>query len=155
MRYAEPNYVYTSTAAAANQNAGASAGLMATQASAASPSLLGPNYPNDPYLLLNAGYQYVGADIVWKNTTPSKTVCLLDSGVDYKHKDLAANVIKGYNFVSDNADPMDDFGQGTHLAGIIAAVRNNGEGITGVSTGKVLAVKVLDANGGGTAFDVA
>ena len=64
-------------------------------------------------------------------------------------------MIKGYNFVSDNADPMDDFGQGTHLAGIIAAVRNNGEGITGVSTGKVLAVKVLDANGGGTAFDVA
>jgi hypothetical protein len=50
---------------------------------------------------------------------------------------------------------MDDFGSGTFLSGLIAAVANNKEGIAGVSTGKVLAVKVLDSGSGGTAYDVA
>jgi len=112
-------------------------------------------YPNDPYLWWNPGYWWVGADIVWINTTPSAGVCVLDTGVDYLHKDLYGNVVKGYDFVNGDADPMDDYGHGTHVAGIIAAKRNNRQGIAGVSTGKVVAVKVLGSQGWGTNFDIA
>jgi subtilisin family serine protease len=112
-------------------------------------------YPNDPYLWWNGGWDWVGAGIVWPNTTPSVNVCELDTGVDYSHPDLAASVIKGLDFVNGDLDPMDDFGHGTHVAGIIAAKMNNGQGISGVSTGKVVAVKVLGSQGWGTLFDVA
>jgi subtilisin family serine protease len=112
-------------------------------------------YPNDPYLWWNHGWDWVGASIVWSNTTPSINVCEIDTGVDYKHPDLSANIIKGYDFVNGDADPMDDNGHGTHVAGIIAAQGNNALGISGVSTGKVVAVKVLNADGWGTNFDVA
>jgi thermitase len=112
-------------------------------------------YPNDPSLWDNWGWSDVGADMVWNNTTASKNVCVIDTGVDYTHPDLAGKVIKGFDFVNYDADPMDDFGHGTHVAGIIAAVANNKKGIAGVSTGKIVAVKVLDANGSGTNYDVA
>jgi subtilisin family serine protease len=111
-------------------------------------------YPNDPFLWADWGWDSVGASMVWNNTTASKNVCVLDTGVDYLHKDLANQVIKGYDFVNADADPMDDFGHGTHVAGIIAAKMNNGEGMSGVSNGKVVAVKVLDARGIGTNWDV-
>jgi len=112
-------------------------------------------YPNDTSLWDNWGWSDVGADVVWNNTTASKNVCVIDTGVDYLHPDLAGKIIKGFDFVNYDADPMDDFGHGTHVAGIIAAVANNKQGIAGVSTGKVVAVKVLDANGYGTSYDVA
>ncbi len=80
---------------------------------------------------------------------------MLDTGVDYLHPDLAGRIIKGYDFVNADADPMDDFGHGTHVAGIITAVQNNGKGIAGASNAKVVAVKVLGAQGWGTSFDIA
>ena len=149
VRYAEPNYIYKDTPAG---QAETSTGPVKTQAMSVEP--LPPPYPNDPLLSLDGGWQSIGADIVWANTTASKTVCVLDSGVDYTHKDLVANVIKGPDYVNNDADPMDDYGRGTAVAGIIAAMRNNKEGIAGVSSGKVLAVKVIDTNGIGTAYDI-
>ncbi len=112
-------------------------------------------YPNDKYLWWNGGWSWVGADIVSSNTTASAQICEIDTGVDYAHPDLAANIIKGWDFVNNDADPMDDMGHGTHVAGIMAAVKNNGIGIAGVSSGKVMAVKALDAQGSGTNFDIA
>jgi subtilisin family serine protease len=112
-------------------------------------------YPNDPYLWDNWGWSYIGADILSGNLTVSKNVCVLDTGVDYTHPDLSLNIIKGLDFVNNDADPMDDNGHGTHVAGVIAAIRNNGKGIAGVSTGKVVAVKVLNAQGWGTNYGVA
>ena len=111
-------------------------------------------YPNDPFLWWNSGYKFVGADIVSSNTTSSKGVCVLDTGIDYKHPELSSTVTKGYDFVNADTDPMDDQGFGTHAAGIIAAKRNNSLGIAGVSTGKVVAVKVMDDNNYGTAYDI-
>lgn len=59
--------------------------------------------------------------------------------------------VYGYNFVDINGDPMDDHGHGTHLAGVIGALRNNFKGIKGMnSTVKMMAVKFLSANGGGS-----
>ena len=149
VRYAEPNYIYKD--APINQTE-TSTGPVGTQAMAVAPMPL--PYPNDPLLPLDFGWQYVGASIVWPNTAASKTVCVLDSGVDYTHKDLVANVIKGPDYVNNDADPMDDYGRGTAVAGIISAIRNNKEGIAGVSSGKVLAVKVIDSAGFGTGYDV-
>ena len=154
VRYAEPNYVYK-----LDDPAPVDSGAGAANVPAAVPALAGSSgssvFPNDPYLWDNLGWSNVAADIVWSNTTPSKEVCLLSTGVDYTHKDLAANIIKGFDYVNDDADPMDDNGGGTHEAGIIAAIRNNGEGIAGVSTGKVLAVKVMDLKGQGEAYEIA
>ncbi|RJR46285.1 MAG: hypothetical protein C4567_02440 [Deltaproteobacteria bacterium] len=82
-------------------------------------------------------------------------VAVLDTGVDYTHPDLAANVVLGWDFVDDDDDPMDEGGHGTHMAGLIAASPAEGTGITGVSpTSKILAVRVLDLNGAGTWFQV-
>ncbi len=112
-------------------------------------------YPNDPYLWWNSGWDVVDADIVAGNTTTSAVVCVLDTGVDYLHPDLSAVTIKGYDFVNGDADPMDDFGHGTHVAGIIAATANNAKGMAGASNAKVVAVKVLGAQGWGTNYDIA
>ena len=66
-----------------------------------------------------------------------------------------AELINGYDFVNNDAVPVDDHGHGTHVAGIITAVGNNGKGIMGASTAKVVAVKVLTAQGWGTNYDIA
>jgi len=113
-------------------------------------------YPNDPSLWTNWGWSYVGADILIGNTTAMKNVCVLDTGVDSTHPDLAGKIIEGFDFVNNDADPMDDDGHGTHVSGIIGAVQNNLKGIAGVAyNAKIVAVKVLNAQGWGTNFGVA
>ncbi len=111
-------------------------------------------YPNDPNLWDNLGWRMVGADIVSSNNTPSKTVCLIDTGVDYKHPDLAGRIIRGHDYVNEDNDPMDDHGHGTWVAGLISAKKGNGLGIAGVSTGKVLAMKAFSSQGVGTSFEI-
>ncbi len=91
-----------------------------------------------------------------KNLTgKGETVCVIDSGVDYNLSDLGGcygynnvssncTVIGGYNYLNTSATPMDDFGHGTHVAGIIAA---HG-GITGVAPGaKIIAMEVCNSAG--------
>lgn len=121
-------------------------------------------YPSDPFVFTNGGWSAIGADIVWQNNTASAGVCVVDTGVQRAHKDLIYKtsagatryrVINGYDFVWGDTVPNDENGHGTHVAGIIAAVKNNKLGISGVSTGNVVAVKSLDAQGQGTSFDVA
>jgi len=64
--------------------------------------------------------------------------------------------IRGWNFVGGNNNPMDDHGHGSHCAGIIAAVADNGKGIAGVAPrARVMAVKSLDSQGTGTATQLA
>ena len=106
----------------------------------------------------------VNALEAWKTCTgdPSIIVAILDEGVMYKHPDLAANMwcnpgesvqgaktdgdgngyegdLHGYNFVTESGDitwtDANDTGHGTHVAGTIAAVNNNGRGVCGVAGG--------------------
>jgi subtilisin family serine protease len=100
----------------------------------------------------------IGAIAAWDITTGRSDiiVAVIDTGVDYRHPDLAANIwtnaaelagvtgvdddgngyiddIYGYDFADNDADPMDTDGHGTHLAGVIGAVGNNNLGVTGVN----------------------
>ncbi|MHC4483354.1 MAG: S8 family serine peptidase, partial [Planctomycetota bacterium] len=87
-------------------------------------------------------------------------VAVLDTGVDYTHRDLAANMwtdangLHGYDFVNDDNEPRDDHGHGTHCAGIIAAEGNNGLDVAGVCwEAQIMALKSFDADGDGDTAD--
>ena len=113
-----------------------------------------PITPDDTYY---AAYQWnlpqIRAPYAWAVSTSSSDVivAVLDTGVDLAHPDLQGNLVAGYDFVHDNADPSDDHGHGTHVAGIVAARTNNGVGVAGVSwAGRIMPVKVMDWRGQGT-----
>ncbi|WP_370527042.1 S8 family peptidase [Thermoactinomyces sp. CICC 23799] len=114
--------------------------------------------PNDPRYSEQYAPQLVGAEEAWDVTQGSSnvTVAIVDTGVDYTHPDLQGKVVKGKDFVDNDDDPMDENMHGTHCAGIAAALTNNGVGIAGMAPKvKILAERVLDANGSGTLDSVA
>lgn len=96
---------------------------------------------------------------VWQaNGLGSDTVkvAVLDTGVDYTHPDLKDKVILGPDYIDRDNDPKDMHGHGTHVAGIVAAQLNNQTGIAGLAPNvKIVAVRVLDAKGGGSLFNIA
>jgi len=166
VRYAEPNMVWPIAAA--------------------------PNDPKFPlqWNLRNTGQNVggsvgtpgddVGAIRAWSITKGSRSVVVatIDTGIDYTHPDLVANVWSnpaecngtpgvdddGNGYVDDchgidtfngDSDPMDDNEHGTHVAGIIGAVGNNAIGVTGVNWRvSILACKSHDASGNGTSASV-
>jgi subtilisin family serine protease len=94
----------------------------------------------------------------WKVSRGSEDVivAVIDTGVDLQHSDLQGHLTEGYNVVNDTGSPADDVGHGTHVAGVIAALVNNQEGIAGMSWhNKIMPVKVLDNTGAGSTYDVA
>jgi len=102
------------------------------------------------------GVNRIDADVVWEygNKGTGVNVCVIDTGIDYTHPDLDDNYRGGYDFVNNDADPMDDNGHGTHCAGIIAA-ENNDIGVVGVAPeANLYAVKVLDSTGSGWVSDI-
>jgi parallel beta-helix repeat protein len=109
--------------------------------------------PNDPIWQYQWGPKKIEADWAW-NTTLGNTsvlVAVVDSGIDYYHPDLASNYnqTKDHDWVDNDEEPEDEFGHGTHVAGIIAAVINNGEGVAGVAQVQIMAERVLDSKGSG------
>lgn len=97
------------------------------------------------------GITRVNAPGAWPTTQGAGVrVAVVDTGIDLDHPELAAIIKGGFNSVESSSAPEDDHGHGTHVAGIIAAIHNS-EGVVGVAPQVSLyAVKVLDANGGGT-----
>ncbi|MFC2058977.1 S8 family serine peptidase [Chloroflexota bacterium] len=109
-------------------------------------------------IALNQSVPLIGAPDVWALDDPQVKgqgieVAIIDTGIDYMHPDLGGGfgpgfkVIGGYDFFNNDADPMDDHGHGTHVAGIVAA-----DGVvTGVAPeAKLWAYKVLDEHGSGS-----
>jgi subtilisin family serine protease len=78
-------------------------------------------------------------------------VAVIDSGVEAAHPDLVGNIVEGFDYVDGDPTPNDASGHGTHVAGIIAAHADNDVGVAGGAPGaKVLALRVLGADGRGT-----
>jgi len=117
----------------------------------------------------------IDAPEAWDTFTGSDEVivAVIDTGIDYTHPDLAANIwtnpgeiagngidddgngyvddIHGYDFPYNDADPMDRHSHGTHVSGTIGAVANNDIGVAGVTHHvKLMAVKFLNDGGSGT-----
>lgn len=100
----------------------------------------------------------IGTEKGWSVTRGSKDVkiAVVDTGADLNHPDLSGRLAKGYNVLAKNSHPDDDNGHGTHVAGIIAAVTNNGEGVAGITWfNPIMPVKVMNAEGIGGSLDVA
>ena len=134
--------------------------------------------PTDPSWGSLWGARQISAPAAWATGTGSSDVVVgvIDSGVDYTHEDLAAqmwvnpnedpttpgdddgngwkNDIHGVDCANDDADPADDNGHGTHVAGTIGAAANNGRGVAGVAWNvKIMALKFLSADGTGYTSD--
>lgn len=118
-----------------------------------------PNYirrartvPNDTYYPQMWDLNKIQIENAWNITTGSNQViaAVIDTGVDYNHEDLPTNIIRGPDYANNDNDPMDDAGHGTHVAGTIGAITNNGKGISGINQQiRIMAIKVLRANGAG------
>ncbi|QMU64797.1 MAG: S8 family serine peptidase [Flavobacteriaceae bacterium] len=106
--------------------------------------------PNDPSYPKLYGLQKIECEDAWNiSKGDGITVAVIDTGVDYNHPDIKNNMWQkngsyGYDFSSNNNDPMDYSGHGTHVAGTIGAIANNNLGIAGVSPKvKIMAVKIF------------
>jgi subtilisin family serine protease len=89
------------------------------------------------------------------STGAGRTVAVIDTGVDDAHPDLAGRIMPGYDWVADDPDPDDEEGHGTHVAGTVAATKDNGRGVAGVApAARILPLRVLDANGDGLVSDL-
>ncbi len=99
------------------------------------------------YLSLDSSVPQIGADYVYNfgYDGSGQTVCVLDTGINYNHPNLAGSYIGGYDFVNNDNDPFDDGDHGTHVSGTIVS---NHSIYRGVAPGaKIVAVKVCAGNG--------
>ena len=91
-----------------------------------------------------------------KNPNSSIKVAVLDTGVMANHPDFTGLIVDGYDVYGKNLEGRDPNGHGTHVAGIIAALSDNGVAGRGVFPGvKIMPVRVLDETGYGDDADVA
>lgn len=114
--------------------------------------------PNDPFWSLQWSAQRTNAPAAWKLSTgsPNIVVAVLDTGVDATHPDLRGKLVPGWDFVNGDAEPADDHGHGTAVAGIVGAASANAEGIVSFCWRcSIMPVKVLGADGSGTHEQVA
>jgi subtilisin family serine protease len=173
VEYAEPNYIRKAFATPNDSNWNQMWGLENTGQTITDPmdinGLYGTNNPG------TTGKD-MGLTDAWDVTTDCSNVivAVLDTGVNYNHDDLSANLWDGsvsckddtgadigggcpnhgYDFIENDTDPMDYNGHGSHVIGTIGAVGNNNTGITGVCwSANIMAVRILDSAGYGTVAD--
>lgn len=131
--------------------------------------------PNDTRFGELYGMTKISAPAAWDISTGSMNtiVAVIDTGIQYTHEDLAANIwtntgeiagnsvdddgngfiddIHGYDFRFNDSDPLDEHGHGTHVAGTIGAIGNNALGVVGVNWNvRMMAIKIYDNTGFGT-----
>jgi thermitase len=106
----------------------------------------------------------MGLQLAWDHITDcsSVVVAVVDTGINYNQEDLAGNMWvspsypkHGTDFVVADNDPMDMAGHGSHVAGTIGAMGNNGLGGTGICwKAQLMAVRALDASGSGSTANI-
>lgn len=149
----------------------------------ATPPPVFPNDPDfsQLYGMHQSNDNDIDAPEAWELTTGSANIIVgvIDTGIDYDHEDLKTNIwlnpgesgggkennnidddgngykddYRGWNFIYKSNDPYDDNDHGTHCAGTVGGVGNNGKGVAGVNWNvKLMALKFLGSDGsGGTA----
>jgi hypothetical protein len=171
--YAEPNYIF--------KNQLTETAPTPTRYNSFQPNRNGTFVPNDPLFAQQPGIKRHQVDQVWQTNKGNgkSIIAVIDTGVDYNHPDLTANIwknskesanangndtdgngfiddIQGWDFVNNDKDPMDDNLHGTHVAGIIAAICDNGIGIAGVNcNAKIMPLKAFQSSGRGDASTIA
>ncbi len=164
VEFAQPNFIYKISAVPNDTYYSRQWGLKNTGQTIVSTGLGGPDTPwseNNP----GTAGKDMGLETAWDTITDcsSVVVAVIDSGVNYNHNDLSTNMWDGggtypnhgYDFVENTTDPMDKNGHGTHVAGTIGAVGNNGAGTTGVCwKANIMAVRVMNAIGEGTSATI-
>lgn len=128
VEYAQPNYTYTAI-----------------------------QIPNDPSYNAQWGLPRIKANLAWDISwgNDSITIAVVDTGVDANHPDLSANLVYGYNAITNTSNTDDDQGHGTHVAGIASGIINNNRGIAGVSgKSKIMPIKALSSTGSGYTSDI-
>lgn len=154
--YAQPNYLYHA-AVAPNDNQYSQLWAFRNSGQTVTSGTYAPN--------VGTVGDDMNIELAWGHITDcsSIVVAVIDSGVNYNHEDLAANMWQGgaafpkhgHDFVDNDDDPMDPNGHGTHVAGIIGAVGNNFTGTSGVcQEARIMAVRVLDTEGSATTATV-
>lgn len=106
--------------------------------------------PDDPFIQGQPWLETIDLHGAWNLTfgSPSIVVAVIDSGVSHDHPDLAGKVLPGFDVLNNHAEPVDEVGHGTAVAGIIAARGDDGIGIAGVAMeATILPVKVGSAEG--------
>ncbi|MDC3366449.1 S8 family serine peptidase [Flavobacteriaceae bacterium] len=177
VEYAEPNYNFSID--------DFEVGEMITAEEASKMSTTNSMLPievNDPLYSSQSNITATNIDDVWDQYTTgdgSQVIAILDTGVDYTHPDLEANIwineaelngvegydddgngyvddIRGWDFINNDNAPLDDNMHGTHVAGIAGAVGNNGIGIAGaVWNVKLMPIKVFQSTGQGALSTIA
>lgn len=122
------------------------------------PQAPGEENPGDEEGEVKWGVKRVNAAAAWPATEGSGAkVAVVDTGVDYNHPDLKANIAGGADVRDGAEDPkdfMDGHGHGTHVSGIVAAVRDD-KGVVGVAPkAAIYGVRVLDGQGRGYFSDI-
>jgi thermitase len=167
VEFAQPNFIYHATTTVPNDPYFTQQWDLSNTAQVV-PSPSPSTGPNDPDPTDNPGIagKDMNLEAAWDYVTDCSAVvvAVVDTGVDYNHEDLAANMwngpspflLHGVNFQDSTNDPMDNNGHGTHVAGTIGAVGNNGLGTSGVCWKvQLMAVKSLDATGSGLTSTIA
>lgn len=121
--------------------------------------------PDDPRYREQWSLPMIDAPRAWDLATgKGAVVAVIDTGIAYKTWDRfrqvedleGASFVEGYDFVNDRPEALDDHGHGTHVAGTIAQRTNNGRGVAGIAfDATLMPIKVLSAQGSGTAADIA
>jgi len=179
----EPNYIVSIPRPPVEQGDGAAVARTARHGHGEKSAATAAASPNDPRFSELWGMQNIRGPLAWEtNHDSTVVVAVIDTGVDYTHEDLKANMWKnpgesgggketngkdddnngikddvfGVKFVggTGTGDPKDDNEHGSHCAGTIGAAGNNSIGVAGVNWKvQIMALKFLDANGSGATND--
>jgi thermitase len=112
--------------------------------------------PNDPVISYHTAL--IGLPEAWDTShgNPNLVIAILDSGIDPDHLDLAAKLVPGFNFWDNNDDTRDVFGHGTEVAGVAAAITDNGTDVAGVAWEcGLMPVRVTNTDGFASLFAIA